>query len=134
MADIDELQILYSAYLQACNAHDLAKMTTFYAADITVNDTPMDPKAVAAQFEPVIAAFPDWHWHVRHVWTSGDTIALHFTVTGTHQGTFMGVPPTGRRIHISEFTVYQVRAGQFSAVWDLADMAAALDQIRAAHP
>jgi steroid delta-isomerase-like uncharacterized protein len=125
----DEYRSLYQSYLKCCNEHDLDGMASFYTSTIKVNDVPMDPPAVTAQFEPLISAFPDWRWEMRHIVVDGDYIACHFTVTGTHRGAFQGVEATGRRVSISEFTLYHVEDGKFAEVWDLADMDAAMRQI-----
>lgn len=128
--DRGPLDRLYADYLDACNDHDFARMATFYSPQIRVNDAPMDPAAVSAQFAPIVAGFPDWHWTVRNAAIDGDIISLHFAVTGTHRGTFQGIAGTGRRVSIAEFTVYRVEEGKFADVWDLADMGAVLRQIR----
>jgi len=125
----DQHRSLYLSYLEACNAHDLDRMATFYTSTIKINDVPMDPAAVAAQFAPLISAFPDWHWEERNLAIDGDLIALHFTVTGTHRGSFEGIEATGRRVTISEFTLYRVENGRFAEVWDLADLDALMKQI-----
>jgi predicted ester cyclase len=104
-------------------------MASFYTSTIKVNDVPMDPPAVTAQFEPLISAFPDWHWEMRHIVVDGDYIAVHFTVTGTHRGAFQGIEATGRRVTISEFTLYHLEDGKFAEVWDLADMDTVMRQI-----
>ena len=87
------------------------------------------PAAVAAQFAPLISAFPDWHWEIRHLFVDGDYVALHFKVTGTHRGTFQGIQATGRRVTISQFTLYRVQDDKFAEVWDVADMDAVVSQI-----
>lgn len=125
----EELRGLYESYLDACNAHDFDRMTTFYTPRIQVNDAPMDATAVTAQFEPIVSAFPDWHWDVRNIAIDGDLISLHFRVTGTHRGEFEGIPSTGRRVTLSEFTLYRVEGDKFAEVWDLADMEAVRRQI-----
>jgi predicted ester cyclase len=125
----DEYRSLYLSYLKHCNEHDFDGMASFYTSTIKVNDVPMDPAAVTAQFAPLIAAFPDWHWEMRHIVIDGDYIAVHFTVTGTHRGAFQGIEATGRRVTISEFTLYRVEDGKFAEVWDLADMDAVMRQI-----
>jgi aspartyl-tRNA synthetase len=104
-------------------------MASFYTSTIKVNDVPMDPAAVAAQFAPLFSAFPDWHWEMRHIVVDGDYIVGHFTVTGTHRGAFQGLEATGRRVSISEFTLYHLEDGKFAEVWDLADMDAVMRQI-----
>ena len=125
----DEYESLYLSYLRYCNEHDLDQMTSFYKSTIKVNDVAMDPTAVSAQFAPLISAFPDWHWEIRHLVVDGDYIAMHFTVTGTHQGAFQGVEATGRRVTVSELTLYHVEDGKFAEVWDLTDMDAVMRQI-----
>jgi steroid delta-isomerase-like uncharacterized protein len=104
-------------------------MASFYTSTIKVNDLPMDPAAVSAQFAPLLSAFPDWHWEIRNLVVDGDHIAVHFTVTGTHRAAFQGIEATGRRVTTSEFTFYRLEDGKFAEVWDLADMDAVMRQI-----
>jgi predicted ester cyclase len=89
----------------------------------------MDPADVTAQFAPLIAAFPDWHWEMRHIVIDGDDMVVHFTVTGTHRGSFQGIEATGRSVSIAEFTMYHLVDGKFANVWDVVDFAELLRQI-----
>jgi predicted ester cyclase len=120
---------LYLSYLRYCNEHDFDGMASFYTSTIKVNDVPMHPAAVTDQFDPIVSAFPDWHWEIRHLVVDSDNVAVHFTVTGTHRGVFQGIEPTGRRVTTSEFTLYRVEDGKFAEVWDLTDMDAVMRQI-----
>jgi steroid delta-isomerase-like uncharacterized protein len=129
MTQRDEHRLLYLTYLEYCNRHDVDRMLSFYASTIKVNDIPMAPTAVAAQFAPLFSAFPDWHWEIRNLVVDGDYIAAHFTVTGTHRGAFQGVGPTGRRVITSEFTFYRLENGKFAEVWDHAEMDAVMREI-----
>jgi steroid delta-isomerase-like uncharacterized protein len=125
----DEYRSLYLSYLKYCNEHDFDRMASFYTPTIKVNDVPMDPSAVTAQFAPLISAFPDWHWDMQHIVVDDDNIVVHFTVTGTHRGAFQGVEATGRRVTVSEFTLYHIEDGKFAEVWDLVDTDALMRQI-----
>ncbi|MGW0877094.1 ester cyclase [Streptomyces sp. NPDC002755] len=127
----DEYQSLYLSYLQRCNQHDFAGMVSFYAPTIKVNDGPMDPTAVAEQFAPITSAFPDWHWEIRNLVIDGDSVAVHFSVTGTHKGAFQGVEATDRRVNITQFTFYRFEEGKILEVWDHADMDELMRQITA---
>ncbi|OBH10012.1 MULTISPECIES: ester cyclase [unclassified Mycobacterium] len=129
MTQPDDYRSLYKSYLEHCNEHDFDSMASFYTPTIKVNGVPMDPASVTDQFAPVIAAFPDWHWEMRHIVVDEENIVVHFEVTGTHRGTFQGIEATGRRVSISEFTLYRVEEGKFAEVWDLVDMAALITQI-----
>lgn len=104
-------------------------MTSFYAPTIKINGVPTDPASVTDQFAPLLAGFPDWHWEMEHIVVDDENIVIHFEVTGTHQGTFQGIEATGRRVTISEFTLYRVEQGKFAEVWDLVDMDALMKQI-----
>ncbi|MFE2999899.1 ester cyclase [Nocardia sp. NPDC059246] len=125
----NEHRSLYLSYLGYCNEHDFDSMASFYTSTIKVDDVPMDPAAVTAQFSPLVSGFPDWHWEIRHLVVDGNYIAVHFTVTGTHRGTFQGIEATGRRVTISEFTLYHLEDGKFAEVWDYTDIDALMRQI-----
>ena len=129
MTQRDEHRSLYLSYLEYCNEHDFDRMASFYASTIKVNEVRMDPSAVRAQFAPLFSAFPDWHWEMRHLVVDGDYIALHFTVTGTHRGSFQGIKATGRRVTTVEFTLYRLEDDKFAEVWDLTDMDAVMREI-----
>jgi steroid delta-isomerase-like uncharacterized protein len=125
----DEYLSLYRSYLEYCNTHDFEAMATFYAPNIKIDGVPMDPATVTAQFAPLITAFPDWHWEMRHILIDGEDVVVHFTVTGTHRGSFRGSAATGLRVSVSEFTLYRLEDGKFAEVWDLLDIDAIMRQI-----
>jgi steroid delta-isomerase-like uncharacterized protein len=43
-------------------------------------------------------AFPDLHYTIEELVAEGDTVAGRLTMSGTHQGPFMGIAPTGRAV------------------------------------
>lgn len=126
---ISEHRALYASYLHHCNAHDFPAMQTFYTSPLKVNDKPQSPDEVTAQFQPILNAFPDWHWEVRNLAIDGDYLALHFKVSGTHRGEFEGIEPTGRVVAASQFTLYHVVDGKFAEVWDLVDVQSLVKQV-----
>ncbi|EHK19547.1 uncharacterized protein TRIVIDRAFT_224772 [Trichoderma virens Gv29-8] len=130
LTKIEQYRALYDTYLQHCNSHNFEAMESFYTSPLNVNDEPWDPKTVTAQFKPLVTAFPDWHWEVKHLTIEGDYLALHFKITGTHQGSFQGIEATDRQITTSQFTLYHVVDGnKFSDVWDLVDIESVVKQI-----
>jgi predicted ester cyclase len=121
---------LYASYLDHCNAHNFEAMQSFYTSPIVkINDENWSPEKVTSQFEPLVTAFPDWHWEMRNISVDGDYLALHFRVSGTHQGELDGHKPTGRTVSTSQFTLYHVVDDKFAEVWDLVDMQSLIKQI-----
>jgi len=45
-------------------------------------------------------AFPDMNWTVEEQMEDGDKVVSRFTWTGTHRGTFLGIPATGRPVEV----------------------------------
>ena len=62
---------------------------------------------------------------------AGDKVAVRNTVSGTHQGAFMGHAPTGRRIEMRTMDVHQVRDGKIVVTWHLEDFAGLMAQLTA---
>jgi len=60
-----------------------------------------------------MSAFSNMHWAVDEQIAEGDTVVTRFTLTGTHQGTFMGTPATGRSIKVWGVVIDVVREGLF---------------------
>jgi steroid delta-isomerase-like uncharacterized protein len=51
-------------------------------------------------FRMYVAAFPDLRFTAEDVLPSGDKVVVRARATGTHQGDFMGMPPTGRSMDV----------------------------------
>ena len=58
-------------------------------------------------------------------------MATRWTLTGTHQGAFQGIPPTGRPVKFTGIEFNRVVDGQFAEHWSMFDNVALLRQIGA---
>ena len=67
-------------------------------------------------------AFPDWKEVVNLVVGEGHFVALQYASTGTNTGRFLGNPPTGKKIHISEMTIFRVVEAKIAEHWLLPDI------------
>jgi len=125
-----EVAAFYRHYLAVCNAHAFDRLSAFVAEDVWVNDRWQGLTAYVAGLRAVVRAFPDYHWQLRGLLIDGDSIAAHFTDTGTHRGEFMSVAPTGRQVTTSEFAVYRLERERIAQVWVTADNLRLLEQLR----
>lgn len=57
-------------------------------------------------------SFPDLNATVDEQIAEGDKVVSVVTMTGTHQGDFMGIPATGRSFSIPGVSIWEVRAGR----------------------
>ena len=58
------------------------------------------------------AAFPDLIFAVQEQVADGDKVASRFEWTGTHQGTFLGVPETGRFVRVWGIVIDRLEQGR----------------------
>ena len=93
------------------NAHDLDAVMATFGADASYHDEPwaehcLGRDAVRAYYEQLMHAVPDLHIDPHGPHVADDVVVLECTITGTHQGTWHGLPATGRPISIPLCGVY----------------------------
>lgn len=96
--------------------------------------TPLPIEATGAEAlkqvsEILLRAFPDLHIEVEDMIAEGDKIVFRNTVTGTHRGEYMGVPPTGRFITYREIMIARFVDGRIAETWGIVDVLAQMKQL-----
>lgn len=66
-------------------------------------------------------AFPDLHIAIEDLISEGDRVVARNTVSGTHLGPFMGLPPTGKRFVVTHIHIFRYANGQMVEQWALLD-------------
>ncbi len=79
----------------------------------------------------LLRAFPDIHVTVEDVIEEGDKIVSRNTVTGTHQGEYRGLPPTGRSITYNEIFIVRFAGGRIAEIWGVVDVFSQMRQLGA---
>jgi steroid delta-isomerase-like uncharacterized protein len=94
-----------------------------------------DPVRGPAGYLEIIAmmrqGFPDIQWSLEETIAEEDKVAARFIMRGTHQGTFFGVPPTGRKIEAQAMNFYRLADGRFVEERGQPDLLGLLQQIGA---
>jgi steroid delta-isomerase-like uncharacterized protein len=75
--------------------------------------------------------FSNVQWTLEETIGEGDRIAARFTMRGTHDGTFFGVPATGRTIEVRVMNFYRLAGGKFVEEYGQPDLLGLLQQIGA---
>jgi steroid delta-isomerase-like uncharacterized protein len=65
-------------------------------------------------------AFPDGHEEIQDIVAEGDKVMVRWIFRGTHRGTFLGLPPTGKPVEVIGYGTYVLENGQI--VWDTMSM------------
>lgn len=66
-------------------------------------------------------AFPDLHITPESVLADDDRVMVRFRMTGTHDGDFMGMPPTGRKVDLTGYDEARVVDGRAVEHWGAMD-------------
>jgi predicted ester cyclase len=74
-------------------------------------------------------AFPDLHCSVDELIAEGDKVFCRSTMTGSHDGEYKGIPPTGRHISAESAEVYRIVDGKFVGYWCLTNVAGLMRQL-----
>jgi len=75
--------------------------------------------------------FPDIQWTLEEMVAEGDKVAARFIMRGTHQGTFFGIQPSGKKIAVQAMNIYRLANGKFVEEHGQPDMLGLLQQIGA---
>ena len=90
-----------------------------------------DKEGVKEFFQIMRSAFPDLRFEVEDLIASGDTAVARVRMRGTHQGTFMDIPPTGKQIDVPTMDWIRFREGQAVEHWGVTDTGAMMEQLGA---
>ena len=74
-------------------------------------------------------AFPDQHFTIDDIFAEGDKVAVRYTITGTHKGNFMGVPPTNKKIKLWAIEVDHIVGGKYVECWLRLDTLSFMQQL-----
>lgn len=89
------------------------------------------PKGYRALFTELRSAFPDMKAEPIELVADDDAIAFAYTLTGTHQGPFMGIPATGKKVKIRGLQISKFSNGKMVERWGSSDQLGILQQIGA---
>ncbi|HKN05471.1 MAG TPA: ester cyclase [Buttiauxella sp.] len=75
------------------------------------------------------SGFPDIQWTLDEMVAENDKVAARFTMRGTHQGQFFGVPATGKTIAVQAVNFYRFSEGKIVEERGQPDLLNLLQQI-----
>jgi len=121
---------LVADLIAAWNTHDLDQATAFFAADYEGRDVAqVEPqhgrdgirRALASYFQ----AIPDVHFALDDLVVAGTRAVVVWTARGTHRGSLLNIPASGRVVTVRGVSTFTLRDGQIARaeyMWDVAGL------------
>ncbi len=76
-----------------------------------------------------LVAFPDFHHDIKDMMAEADKVTARVTLTGTHNGEFMGILPTGNKIEYNASLTARFSDKKIVELWGVADMMTLMRQL-----
>lgn len=122
-------------WIEAFNARDWenerALRTDGFQAALSGTPEPLNNEAWSAFLHSFTTAFPDALITVEECVAERNTVVARWTLTGTHQGNFQGIPATGRAIKFAGIEVNRMEDGKCASHIAQFDLMSLLGQIGA---
>lgn len=115
----------------AINEGKIDVLDTAYSTDIVLHTSPeikgvVDAKAYYTNF---VTGFSNREFIVKDMFAQGDKVTKYWQFKGTHTGTFMGIPATGKTIDIEGCTIARIVNGKIVEERDFMDNMSFLKQL-----
>jgi steroid delta-isomerase-like uncharacterized protein len=132
---------LAERFAATLTAHDMSAFAALFADDYVNHQTsaaaPAPPAGKAPRqstidfFAARLAGLPDLAVSIEALVAAADKVAASFVYTGTHLGSYLGIPPTGRKLRFTSCDIFAVRDGKFVEHWGMGDIAGIMAQLKA---
>jgi steroid delta-isomerase-like uncharacterized protein len=122
-------------WIQAFNERDWATEAAYrtpdFVAHMSGSPEPLGTDGWSAFMAQFTEALPDSQISVEASVAERDVVASRWTITGTHRGTFQGIPATGRLVTFTGIDFSRIVDGKVAEHWAQFDLVAVLQQIGA---
>ena len=122
----EENKALVRSVYDAINAKDPDALDGLMAADM--NSNTRFPHADGGlqgfkeSFKAALASFPDYAITIDDQIAEGDKVVTRYTASGTQEGDFMGVAPTGERVELVGIDIDRIEDGKIVEHWSEASL------------
>lgn len=104
------------------NRGNYAVLGEFAADDIVIHASPPGQEihgreGIIQFYGALRAAFPNLHFTVEDQIADGDRVVTRWTASGTHEGEFQSIPPTGKTVRITGIDIDRFAGGKVVECW-----------------
>lgn len=84
-------------------------------------DDTVGTDAFAERLRGFLAAFPDLRIEPERLIAEGDQVVSRWIASGTHEGDFFGIAPTGRQVTWTGIQIFRIECGRIAESWGQGD-------------
>ena len=106
-------------------------MAPGYKRHVNGCPTPLTRDAHKQRLLRIRRALPDVRLTIEDLIAAGDRVVSRLTLRGTQHETFMGIPPTGRRVTITGIDIARLSDGRIVEQWAEMDTLGLIQQLGA---
>jgi steroid delta-isomerase-like uncharacterized protein len=79
--------------------------------------------------EDLFQGFPDIKSTIETVVAEEDTVIIRSTLEGKQTGPFLGMPITGKKVKMNDFTMYKIKDGKIREMWYETNLLSLMQQL-----
>ena len=137
VAEATSNKLAYRRFCDAVNSGDMERLSSTIDEVVEPGALIRTPLPIAGNgaaklkevFRRLHQAFPDLHITVEDLIAEGDKVVGRNTVTGTHRGEYMGLPPTGKTVAYNEIFIFRCEEGRIAETWGVVDVISQMKQL-----
>ena len=115
------------------NRHNVAIVDELFTPDYVNHALGAAPgggrEAEKHLIEGMLTAFPDMRFTIEDMVAEGDKVVVRYTIQGTHQGAFMGLPATGKAFTTTAIVILRFENGKIAEEWFQGDDLGMMQQL-----
>ena len=124
-AELEEQNIaLVKRHYEAWNSGDAEAIKEIFSPDYIYHlgaGQVLSLEQMIGDLEPQMEAYPDRILSVEDILAKGDKVVSRYLFKGTHEGEFLGMPATGKKIENIGIEIWRVENGKIVESWDIGD-------------
>jgi len=129
----EENKKIVRRYQEIYNENDLEALGEVLSQDLRtpkiMPGIPSGMEGAKAAHRIMLAGFPDYQTRIDDLFAEGDKVAVRITMSGTHTGLFIGIPPTGRQVSFTGIYIARIANGKIAEHWGEEDGVSLLKQL-----
>lgn len=134
MSTVNYKELVRRGFEEGMNEQNFTLFDEYLAPNYVNHNLPAPapgPQGFVAVVQSFFNAFPDFRVSVEEVIGEGELVSTRGYFTGTHQGDFQGIPPTGKTIKVAYIDLWRGENGKLVENWVQLDLLDLLQQLGA---